>query len=466
MITKKDNISKSIMQFVDMDSLVPDSHLVRKIDASIDFEFIRDLVKDLYSSDNGRPSIDPVVLFKILFIQYLFGIKSMRQTIKEIEVNIAYRWFIGYDLTEPIPHFSTFSKNYERRFTDTNVFQEVFNHILNEINEKGLINKESIFVDSTHIKAYANKRKIENKYIEESYNKYVSTLNEEINEIRKSEGKKPLEIPIKKAIISKTDPDCGMFHKGEKERQLAYSTQVACDENGWIIDSNVYPGNMNDNNSGIDFLDSILEDDEISAVVMDAGYTGAVILNQVLEKGKLPVVPYRRPKGPKSNYLIKPFDRNDYKFDKEMNCYICPYNRILTYRGMNTLGMLQYKSSTKDCKDCPFKKKCTNQKCKEIQRHLLENAKDYAQKIRLSQYGKELYAKRKTTIERCFAITKFNNCLGFTFLRGLKKNKDRCFVIFAMANLKKLASIRYKDALLQLCNLWFSFRKSLFLSFY
>ena len=122
MISKKEQKSKYTLQIIDMDSLVPENHLVRKMEELIDFEFIREEVKHLYSQDKGRPSIDPVVLFKILFIQYMFGIKSMRQTIKEIEVNIAYRWFIGYDFYEVIPNYSTFSKNYERRFVNTDIF--------------------------------------------------------------------------------------------------------------------------------------------------------------------------------------------------------------------------------------------------------------------------------------------------------------------------------------------------------
>lgn len=189
MISKKEQKSKYTSQIIDMDSLVPENHLVRKMEELIDFEFIREEVKHLYSQDKGRPSIDPVVLFKILFIQYMFGIKSMRQTIKEIEVNIAYRWFIGYDFYEPIPNYSTFSKNYERRFVNTDIFEKIFLRVLSQINEQGLINKESIFVDSTHTKAYANKRKIEEVYVEESYNKYVNALHEEINNIRKEEGK-------------------------------------------------------------------------------------------------------------------------------------------------------------------------------------------------------------------------------------------------------------------------------------
>ncbi len=125
------------MQFIDMEMLVLKDHLVRKIVKTIDFEFIREKVKHLYSEDVGKPSIDPVVLFKMVIIQYIFGIKSMRQTVKEIEVNIAYRWFLGLDFTESVPHYSTFSKNYERRYKDSTIFEEIFKEIINQVNNVG-----------------------------------------------------------------------------------------------------------------------------------------------------------------------------------------------------------------------------------------------------------------------------------------------------------------------------------------
>ena len=94
----KDSPKPKQYQVVSLDSLVPEDHLLRKIDENIDFSFIYDLVEDKYSPDFGRPSLDPVTLIKIPIIQYMFGIKSMRQTIKDIEVNVAYRWFLGLEL--------------------------------------------------------------------------------------------------------------------------------------------------------------------------------------------------------------------------------------------------------------------------------------------------------------------------------------------------------------------------------
>ena len=161
MLRKTGNEGRTQISLVSLEELVPKDHLVRKIDRALDFSFIYDLVEDLYCEDNGRPSVDPVVLIKIALIQCLFGIRSMRQTIKEIETNVAYRWFIGYDFTQPIPHFSTLGKNYVRRFKDTNLFEEIFMRILEEAVKHGFVQPDVLFIDATHVKASANK----NKYV-------------------------------------------------------------------------------------------------------------------------------------------------------------------------------------------------------------------------------------------------------------------------------------------------------------
>ncbi|VDG97162.1 Transposase domain (DUF772) [Lysinibacillus sphaericus] len=93
------------------------------------------------------------------FIQYTSGIRSMRQTIKEIETNMAYRWFLGFGFHTEGPYFSTFGKNYVRRFADTDLFEQIFYRVLKEVADRGLLSSEHVFIDSTHVKASANKRK-------------------------------------------------------------------------------------------------------------------------------------------------------------------------------------------------------------------------------------------------------------------------------------------------------------------
>ncbi|MES6927194.1 transposase, partial [Cutibacterium acnes] len=192
---------------------------------------------------NGRPSIDPVVLIKIAFIQCIFGIRSMRQTIKEIETNVAYRWFIGYDFTQPVPHFSTLGKNYVRRFKDTNLFETIFMRILEEAARHGFVQSDVLFIDATHVKANANKNKYVKQVIQEQTKKYQELLEEEINQDRADHGKKPLrkksEAPVKEVKVSTTDPESGLFVKGEKERVFAYSFHTACDRNGFVLGTKV-----------------------------------------------------------------------------------------------------------------------------------------------------------------------------------------------------------------------------------
>lgn len=116
---------------ISLEALVLKNHLVRKIDKSLSFDFIYPIVESAYSTI-GRPSVDPVVLVKLVFIQYLFGIRSMRLTIKEVETNLAYRWFLRLRLIDKVLHFSTFGKNYARHFRETDLLEQLFIIILEQ----------------------------------------------------------------------------------------------------------------------------------------------------------------------------------------------------------------------------------------------------------------------------------------------------------------------------------------------
>lgn len=179
----KNTNERNTIKSINLNNLVPENRIIRKIDKAIDLSFIYDKVKDLYSP-YGTESIDPVVLFKIIMIQYIFGIRSMRQTIKEIQVNIAYRWYICYGFDEQIPHFSTFGKNYKRRFEGTDIFDEIFKQILAEVTKCNFLDEENVFVDGTHIKASANNKKSISKFVEVSAKFYEKSLQEEISKDR------------------------------------------------------------------------------------------------------------------------------------------------------------------------------------------------------------------------------------------------------------------------------------------
>jgi len=183
------------LEIVSIDDLVPKNHILRDIDSAIDFGFIHETVQDLYCADNGRPSIDPIVLFKIVLLQYTFGIRSMRQTIKEIEVNMAYRWFLGYGMTEAVPHFTTFGKNYIRRFAGTDIFERIFERILSEAIKAGFVDAGAVFIDATHIKANANNHKYTNEVVKAEAKHYREALQKEIERDRDEHGKNRLNRP-------------------------------------------------------------------------------------------------------------------------------------------------------------------------------------------------------------------------------------------------------------------------------
>ena len=196
MISKNSKNTNQI-EMISIDQLVPEDHLLRKIDKYVDFSFIYDLVEDKYCSDNGRPGIDPVTLIKIPVIQCMFGIKSMRQTIKEIEVNVAYRWFLGLGFHDKVPHFTTFGKNYKRRFEGTDLFEQIFTQILMQCMKQNLVDTDTLFVDATHVKAAANSKKAKKIIVAKKTAKfYQDKLDDEINIDRESHGKKPLIHPL------------------------------------------------------------------------------------------------------------------------------------------------------------------------------------------------------------------------------------------------------------------------------
>lgn len=147
-MSNRNNIKNNSFILATIEDLVPQDHLVRKLENCIDFNFIYPKVKSLYS-DFGRPSIDPVVLFKMIFINITFGINSMRKTFKEIEVNIAYRWFLGLSIDVKIPNYSTWSQNYIRRYSDSNIFEEIFDVVVSQGIKYDFIDAETIFGDKS-----------------------------------------------------------------------------------------------------------------------------------------------------------------------------------------------------------------------------------------------------------------------------------------------------------------------------
>lgn len=458
MMTKDTEQKREQVQIVCMDDLVPQNHLLRIIDKAIDWRFIYDLVEDKYSPDFGRPSMDPVVLIKIPFIQYLYGIKSMRQTIKEIEVNIAYRWFLGLEMQEPVPHFSTFGKNYTRRFKDTDLFEQIFSHILMECYKFKLVDPTEVFVDATHVKARANNKKMQKRIAHEETLFYEELLRKEINEDREEHGKKPLkdkddsqkpdtgsgdnnpheEVKNEKTIkCSTSDPESGWFRKGEHKNVFAYAVQTACDKHGWILGYTVNPGNLHDSRTFKGLYDKI-KNIGIETLIADCGYRTPAIAKLLMDDGVTPLFPYKRPMT-KNGF----FRKSEYVYDEYYDCYICPNNQVLNYSTTNKEGYREYKSCSHVCGNCPYLCQCTESRehVKLVTRHIWEEYMEICEDIRHDLDMKELYKLRKETIERLFGSAKENHGFRYTQMFGKARMEMKAGLTFACMNLKKLAGI-------------------------
>jgi len=450
---QKDN--RNTIEMVDVEGLVPTDHLVRKIEKVMDYEWIYKKVEPYYSNHNCcRPGTDPVILIKMVLLQHLFGIASLRQTHREIEVNMAYRWFLGFGLTEKIPHFATVSYAFCKRFP-AELAGEIFDHILNKAINNHMVDTSMIFIDGTHIKASANKKKNQKIQVAKTAKIYEELLRNEVNAERIALGKKAIEEEISDEddndttppsggvtspemmtrTVSTTDEDCGMYVKGEHERQFAYEAHTICEKHGFILGVDVTAGNVHDSVAFDAVYDKVsAKFDDIKFVAMDAGYKTPWIAKKILDENKVPVLRY---KGKKE--CFKPWD---YQYDEHTDSLICPQGNILRHTTTNRDGKRTYRSTPKDCKNCPCREKCgANEKGQKlISKHIWQEHLDLVEAIRKTERGKEVYAMRKQTIERVFADAKEKHAMRYTHHRGLPRVSTWVQLKFAAMNLKRLAT--------------------------
>lgn len=442
----------------DLDALVPQDHLLRKIEKVMDYDWLYERLDPYYCHDNGRPGTDPVVLIKMVLIQHLFGIPSLRQTHREIQVNMAYRWFLGYGLLDTIPHFATVSYAFCKRFPEE-LTSEIFEHILNKALNNKMVDPNIIFIDGTHIKASANKKKFQKEKVAKTARIYSEQLREEVNAEREKLGKKPIEEEkddddhdpdhpsggeTVEKTVSTTDPDCGMFVKGEHERQFAYEAHTACDRHGFVLGVEVTAGNIHDSVAWDAVYDEVTRKYQVQFVAMDAGYKTPWIAKKVLDGGRIPVLPYTRYKGDKERY--RPWE---YEYDLEKDSYICPQGQELRHTTTDKEGKRSYRSTPKNCAACPCKVKCgANEKGQKLfTTHIWQEYLDLVEAIRKTKRGKAIYEMRKETIERVFADAKEKHAMRYTHHRGLAAVTRWVRLKYAAMNLKKLAEWSWRNSI-------------------
>lgn len=432
------------LEFVSIEQLVPGDHLLRTIDKVIDFEFIRDKVRGLYCTDNGRPAIDPVVLFKMLFIGYLFGIRSERALVRDIEVNVAYRWFLGLGLTEKVPDASTLSQNRRRRFSGSAIYQEIFDGIVEQAIGHKMVGGRVLYSDSTHLKASANKQKFTRKAVAKSTRRYLAELERDVNADRLAHGKAPLppkppRAEVKEARVSTTDGDSGYMAREDKPRGFYYLDHRTVDgAHSIITDSHATPATVHDSEPYLDRLDRQRArfGFEVAAVGLDAGYNTAAICKGLEDRNIYGVIGYRRPSGQKGD-----LPKREFVYDEYYDCYLCPQNQVLSYQTTSRDGYRHYASEARLCRDCPLLSQCTRSAhhVKVLTRHVWQDHKEAVDEHRLTDHGKRIYARRKETVERSFADAKQLHGHRYGRLRGLEKIGEQCLLAAACQNMKKIA---------------------------
>jgi hypothetical protein len=327
-----------------------------------------------------------------------------------------------------------------------------------------LVKGETLFSDSTHLKANANKHKYTKEMVNQNTRQYLDELEQSINEDRIFHGKRPLKenpkdegTEQKEIKQSTTDPESGYMVRAGKPEGFFYLDHRTVDSvHNFITDVYVSPGNVYDSICYMSRLEYQVDKFgfEVKQVGLDAGYNTADICHGLVAKNIFGAIGYRRPSG-----CGKGFYKKDYHYDVDKDVYLCPMGFVLTYRTTDRNGYRHYASEAKICVSCPLLSDCTTSKShrKEITRHVWEGDKDKIKANRLSPEGKELYKRRKETIERSFADAKELHGYRYARFRGLQKVMTQCLLTAACQNMKKLALIfdrkrqrELKETLLQL----------------
>ena len=451
------------MFYGSIENLMPEKHFLRDLEKAIDFSFIYEKVAHLYSN-KGAPSVDPVIIIKMLLIGYFYGIESERQLENECNYNITYKWFLGLELEDKVPDHSTISQLRRRKFSDSSIFQDIFDVIVRKCIEEGLVDGKLLLTDSTHIKANANRHKYETVSVTQTPSEYMKRLDQEayeqglIPEPTSYVKKKPKEVDI-----STSDPDSGMLNRPGKPKEFCYLDHQTTDaKSGIITDVYVTSGAANDSTPHSARIQAQIEKFgfETEAVCADAGYDSSEIRHDMYERGIKTYIPARRKPTEKNNYQ-EGFEPDKFTYDADNNCYTCPNGKTLKFSCYNKKDRNKiYKASLKDCRNCPYREKCIGQskRGRAITRLMHEESRDEQLKNNNTPEYYEALRLRQIWCEGNFAQQKAHHNLQKTYKRGINKLREQCLLSACALNLKRLV----KASLF--CDYFFHF--PLFLGFF
>ena len=450
MMTKRAVIQPKL-QFCTIEDLMPKEHFLRDVYNAINFDFIYDRVEHLYSAV-GRPSIAPVIIAKIFLIGYLYDIASERKLMSEIQVNIAYRWFLGIDLDEAVPDHSTLSQLRRRKFNDSRIFEDIFDEIVKKCIEIGLVTGETLLTDSTHLRANAANDRRETITVKQRPSEYMQKLDEivlaeglikELGNPKEDckEVTKKLQRSYKEVTKSITDPDCGILSRPGKPTGFHYLSHQTIDGNSGIItDVHVTPANTTDHQHHANRIKYQIgkfgfNTKEVGA---DAGYDEPEIHAEALERNIKTYIP-RKDRGIKEDDGT--YTRDDFHYDSLQDVYICPNDCILKFSTFKKgRGIKRYASKTSDCRNCPLKSKCLSgkKKIRYIERsyHWTQYEKQHENDT--TERYMEVQRLRKIWCEGTFSHQKARHCMIRAKMRGIVQTTGQCLLSACAVNLKRM----------------------------
>ena len=434
----------------DLDRIIPPDHLVRQIDSVLDLSWVH---KELapYYSHTGRPSIDPVLMIRMLITGYVFAIRSERQLCSEVQVNLAYRWFCKLSIEDDVPNHSVFSRARHERFRESDALRRVFEGVVARCIAAGLVGGEALSVDASLIKADVDKKKrvpgdqpIAWPKAEEAsraVREYLTALDnacaDEEGDGSDGDNGGIRRKPIKE--ISLTDPQAAWVTRKGIDPLFAYDANYLIDNKmGIIVDAE---GTRANRVVEIAVTRAMIErvgrcfDLQPRRLVGDTAYGAARLLKWLVDRGITPHIPV----WDKSARSDGTFSRADFIFDHERNIYICPGGAELTSTGnVDQRRSVYYRAKKSDCSTCALKPKCTTAIVRKVTRDIDEDVRERVRALAHTESFEQSRRERKK-VEMRFAHMKRIFKLDRLRLRGLSGAKDEVLLTATAQNLRRLA---------------------------
>jgi transposase len=444
MMGRRDQGQEQFFYSFRLDEAVPDDHPVRAIAAVLDLSWVYSELAPYYSKI-GRPSIDPVLMVRMLIVGYVFAIRSERALCRDVQVNLAYRWFCGLSIEDKVPDHSAFSRARNERFGDSRIFRCVFERVVEACIAAGLVGGEGFAVDASLIEADANKqRSIPGNDWDKSRapEKASRAVQEYLATLDAAAYGAASEVTPK--FVSPSDPAAQWTGANRGPAFFAYADNYLIDVKvGIIID---VEASRAIRQAEVGAEQTMIErtaqrfDIKPKWLAGDTAYGSGKNLNWLVkDKAIAPHIPVID----KSKREDGTFSRADFRYDKERNVYICPANKILTTTGtvINDGETLRYLASTFDCRGCRFKTQCCPKAAfRIIPRSIYEEARDVARALAKTEAFEQSRRERKR-VEMLFAHLKRILRLGRLRLRGPRGAQFEFMLAATAQNLRRLVKL-------------------------